>query len=389
MKIAFIGYEDINDPFLWSGIPFTLYNKFKISSGVHVKVITSYNIKIKFPISVLFKRFVYNKLFGYNFGVYRFDRELWCIKANAKHINTELEVFKPDIILCCTAYQINEIKTTKPIFIYTDATFELLNTYYTDYMRYCKFSVKEAQIAEEIALKKATGIIFSSNWAKQSAITDYHIAQNKIHIVPFGSNLIIPDNYQLKLHKKIDTNHFSLIFIGYDDERKGLAKAIEIHTNLITKGIASKLTIIGPDKLNSRYHHVPNLKFIGKIDKKKADDYKKLLDAYDDAHFLILPTKADCTPIVFSEAASLAIPTITHSVGGNDEIIMNNFNGIKLPLSASADEFAAALLIYIHDHEAYNMLRNNAYHEYKSRLNWVSATSSILSIFKSSMTAQN
>ena len=132
MKIAFIGFEDINDPFLWSGTPFTLSNKLKMSQDVDVKLICSNTVKIQFPISVLFKRFLYNKLFAYKFGVYRFDREDWCIKANAEYINKELVAFNPDVVLCCTAYQTNKIITDKPIFIYTDATFKHLNSHYTD-----------------------------------------------------------------------------------------------------------------------------------------------------------------------------------------------------------------------------------------------------------------
>jgi glycosyltransferase involved in cell wall biosynthesis len=380
MKIAFIGFEDIKNPFLWSGIPFTLYNKFRNSPNVEIKVICSDQIKLHFPISALFKRFLYNKFFAYKYGVYRFDRENWCIKANSEYINKELAIFNPDVILCCNAYQITQIKTNKPIFIYTDATFKQLNTYYTDYMRYCKEAVKTAQLTENLAFKKAEGIIFSSNWAKQSAMNHYHVSTQKISIIPFGSNLKLPNNYQLKLSKAIDKDNFSMIFVGYDYERKGLNKAIEVHESLILNGINSKLTIVGPNKLPEQFK-IEGVTFLGKLEMKNQEDCLKLLNAYDDAHFLILPTKADCTPIVFSEAASIAIPTITHAVGGTDEIIKNGVNGIKLPLESSEEDFVKQLLVYINSNEAYQQLRKDTYQEYCDRLNWDSTVSKMICLF--------
>lgn len=384
MKIAFIGFENIEDPFLWSGIPFTLYNKLKASANVNVKVISSYKIKVHFPFSILIKRLFYNKLLGHQFGVYRFDREDWCIKANARYINAELAKFNPDIILCCTAYQINQIETNKPVFIYTDATFKLLNNNYTDYMGYSKASVKQAEIVEKTAFDKACGIIFSSNWAKQSAVIDYQIPKDKIHIVPFGSNLKLPKEYQLKLNKEISRENFSLVFVGYDYERKGLDKTIAIHKKLIAAGVNSKLTIIGSNELQQKLD-VNNINFIGKLEMKNPNDCLKLLAAFDDAHFLILPTKADCTPIVFSESSSLAIPIVTHSVGGTDEIVKNEINGIILPIESDADLFAEKLLFYIDNNQAYQQLRKTTYKEYCERLNWDITVAQLISLFQKSL----
>jgi glycosyltransferase involved in cell wall biosynthesis len=384
MKIAFISFEDIEDPFLWSGIPFTLYSKFKSNLNVNIKAISSYHVKIQFPISVLLKRFFYNKLLAYKFGVYRFDREDWCININTKYINKELKAFNPDVILCCNAYQINQIKTNKPIYIYTDATFKLLNIYYTDYMRYCKSSVMQAELVEKTAFEKAKGIIFSSNWAKNSAIIDYKINPSKIDIIPFGSNLEMPSNYQLKLNKEINRNHFSLLFVGYDYERKGLNKTIAIHQKLILAGVNSKLTIIGANELDEQYD-LKNVNFIGKLEMKNPKDALKLLTAFDDAHFLILPTKADCTPIVFSEASSLAIPTVTHSIGGTDEIIKNDINGIILPIESEAELFVEKILFYIDNNQAYQKLRNTTYKVYCERLNWDNTISQLISSFNKNL----
>lgn len=380
MKIAFISYENINDPFLWSGIPYTLLKKFKSIEGIEIKAICTNEIPIKYPLTVLIKRFFYNKIMCYRFGVYRFDREDWLIKVHAKFINKALLEFNPDVILCCTAYQINRIEIDKPIFIYTDATFKQLNTHYTDYKRYANESVKQAQRVEKAAFITSQGLIFSSNWAKQSAIVDYAISAEKISVIPFGSNLKLPDNYQLKLHKEISRDHFKMVFVGYDYKRKGLSKAVVIHQKLLAQGINSKLLIIGPEKLPEEFH-LKGIDFLGKLEMKNPEDCMKLIDTYDEAHFLILPTMADCTPIVFSEAASLALPVITHAIGGIDEIIKNEINGIKLPTDSDTDLFVEKLIFYIENKQTYQNLRMSTHKEYDERLNWDITVKRLLSLF--------
>lgn len=381
MKIAFIGYENLDDPLLWAGIPHALFSNFKNQPDVEIKIIVPKIETISYPISVMIKRLFYNKLFAYKFGVYRFDRESWFTRARSEEMNRKLVGFNPDVILCCTAYQVNHIITDKPIFIYTDATFKLLNIHYTDYKRYAKVSVKQAESAESLAYQKASGIIFASDWAKQSALVDYLVPSHKINVIPFGSNLKLPANFKIKLVKKITKDNFALVFVGFDYERKGLMKAIKIHEGLMLAGVDSKLTIIGPDKLGPIYE-AKNINFIGKLDKKIPSDCAKLLKAYDNAHFLILPTQVEAFGIVFCEAASLAIPSITHAVGGTDEIIKNNVNGIKLSSDSEPSEFVNELLFYIENEHAYQTLRKVTYDKYCERLNWGSAIKQLLSLFK-------
>src|SRR5690606_32344829 len=96
-------------------------------------------------------------------------------------------------------------------------------------------------------------------------------------------------------------------------------------------GIKAKLIIAGcsiPDHLDQR--HIVN---IGFLDKRKQDQEAKLIDYYKRSHFLILPSKADCTPVVFSEANSFALPVITSKTGGIETIVNpENNNGVAFEL---------------------------------------------------------
>jgi hypothetical protein len=65
-----------------------------------------------------------------------------------------------------------------------------------------------------------------------------------------------------------------------------------------------------------------------------------MCDAFREAHFLVLPTLADATPIVFSEAQAFGLPPISYDVGGVGGAISHGRTGLLLPPGAPAELFA-------------------------------------------------
>ena len=59
---------------------------------------------------------------------------------------------------------------------------------------------------------------------------------------------------------------------------------------------------------------------IGFLSKKDPGQARLLAEQFVDADFLILPVRADCTPIVISEAAANGLPVATTAVGGVAEL---------------------------------------------------------------------
>jgi glycosyltransferase involved in cell wall biosynthesis len=51
-----------------------------------------------------------------------------------------------------------------------------------------------------------------------------------------------------------------------------------------------------------------------------------------DAHFLVLPTRADCVPVVIAEANSVGLPVVTSNVGGIPTVVRTDVNGAMFPL---------------------------------------------------------
>ena len=75
----------------------------------------------------------------------------------------------------------------------------------------------------------------------------------------------------------------------------------------------------------------------------------QFLNILFNTHLLFVPTRADCTPIVFCEANAFGIPVITTDTGGVSSIIKNGENGFAFPLDATPDEYANTIQSLLDD----------------------------------------
>jgi glycosyltransferase involved in cell wall biosynthesis len=116
---------------------------------------------------------------------------------------------------------------------------------------------------------------------------------------------------------------------------------------------------------------------------KETEDGKKLIHKLiSNAHFLILPTRADCSPIVFAEFNSYGIPCLTTKVGGIPTLIKDGVNGKLFSLDATPDEYSEYILSLFKDYNRYKTLARNSYQEYKNRLNWEVSSKKLFELLK-------
>src|SRR5690606_23700547 len=127
-------------------------------------------------------------------------------------------------------------------------------------------------------------------------------------------------------------------------ERKGGEFVLQIMEKLHALGMAAELIVAGkvPDNLNESY-----IDYVGYLNKKVPEQEEKMIDQYMRSHFLIMPSKADCTPIAFSEANSFALPVISTKTGGIESVVNPKFdNGVCFHLD---DDYADKVVKYISD----------------------------------------
>ena len=153
-----------------------------------------------------------------------------------------------------------------------------------------------------------------------------------------------------------------------DWDRKGGDKAVEIGSALLKRGVGTRLVIIGDAPKHVR--EIPFVEAKGFLRKTEPAQLAEICRAYSEAHFLVLPTSADASPIVFSECRAFGVPPITHSVGRTESAITHGQTGLLLPLEASADQFAEELLAYLHKPALYRELSHQCRDWYIHEAQW-------------------
>lgn len=314
------------------------------------------------------------------------DRSLIGTKLMAKKINKQIKIKKYDfdIIFSPSSIPIAFLKSTKPIVFYTDATFNNMKNYYDDFSNLSNTTIKSGDIIEKAALENCTYAIYSSEWARNDAIGYYKINSNKVKIIDFGLNIennIEDVKVNEILKERINNNTIELLFIGKDFKRKGGALALEIVEEINNKGIKAILHIVGDsDEIPEKYNKY--IKKYGILNKNNKIQNDKIIELYKKSHFFLLPTKADCTPIVFAEANSFALPIISTNTGGVNSVVINNKNGYCFDLNCNKDEYASKIIEIFSEKTNYLDLCISSLNEYRERLNWDVAGEKINNLLK-------
>ena len=257
------------------------------------------------------------------------------------------------------------LKCNKPIIYYTDATAHLMVDYY---WKNCNpISVKMACYLEKKASQKASINIRASKWAIQSVVNDCNCNAEYSEVLEFGAAI---DEKDIKPSvSKYDGECLNVLFSGVDWERKGGNIAVETVRLLRQKGINAYLNIVG---INQLPDYCQNMDFIinhGFLNKNDPNSYNSYIQLYNNNHIFLLPTKAECAGIVFSEASGFGLPAYTYATGGTENYVLNGVNGYALPPGSGASEFANKIFEDITSGN-YFTLRANAVNLYKDKLSW-------------------
>jgi len=276
------------------------------------------------------------------------------------------------------------LQSKTPLIYLSDATPNILWQFY-------QYDLNQQEIdclsqIESDVITRANSLIYSSNWAANSAIFDYGASPDKVHIIPFGANLdSIPSKIDLAQARQ-DTK-CNLLFLGKSWTRKGGDIAYQALISLLSLGIEAELTIVGctpPD-----YVKHSNLKVIPYLDKNNPQQGKQLEKIFLQSHFLLFPTRADCSPIVICEANAFGLPVITSDVGGISSIIHDGINGYMFPLSASGEDYAKCIAEIFSDSVRYKQLSESAREEYDHRLNWNSWANSFYRVVEKALESKS
>jgi glycosyltransferase involved in cell wall biosynthesis len=362
-RIAYLTETSPDDKHAWSGTVHYIYEALKNEGhfviplgpkqpkfiGFICKVINQLSLKI------LNKRFDYrhSKIYSKEFGRL-FANEL-------KNINYDI------VVACGGTEYVAYLKSTKPIFIIVDRTIEGALGYHSILSNLLKFSKNQSIDTDKKAMLESSKVFFSSDWAADHAKKYYNLPNSKTCVLPFGANLdSIPDKEIALVDRDLTT--VKMLLIGTYWFNKGADIALNALNHLIKNNINATLTIVGclpPNQSNQK-----GLTIIPFVDKNSKEGIKQLWELYLSHHFFILPTRFDCTPIVFCEASAFGLPILAANTGGVAGHIFEAKNGYLINYEDMGMAYAEKIMSIIKSPNEYKKLRISTRRCYDDQLNW-------------------
>ena len=315
------------------------------------------------------KKIYYSKLLSKQ---YLRNREPGMLKYYAAQVEKRLASVHYDIVFSPGSIPIAYLQTEKPIVFWTDATFAGMIDFYPEFTNLCAETIKNGNEMEQLALSKCSLAIYASEWAANTAMQYYDVDPAKVKVVPFGANINVNRDLS-EISRIVDNKNFDtckLLFLGKDWHRKGGDKALKVANILNKRGLRTELHVAGCALPFSPPDFVINHGFISKT----TEEGRRHLDQlFLDAHFLILPSLAECYGIVFAEASSYGLPSLTTKVGGISTAIQDGKNGMMFHIDEAPEKYCDYIERFMLSKDNYRELALSCFQEYSERLNWHSA----------------
>lgn len=378
MRVAFVTTFDSHDATAWSG---TIYHLARALSRLPIELLLVDNLRTtQHRFRRHLKRAAYRVLRGEK---YLYDRDPDLAASLATQVASRLATLQADVVFAPGSLAIAKLETTIPVCFYTDATFTSLLDLYLRSSRVCRESIRDGNDLEREAIRRARLVIYASEWAARSAVTDYGADPHKVHVVPFGANLESPPPMaeveaaiRNRAQKRID-----FLTVAVEWHRKGGDISVEVVRRLRADGIDAHLTVVGCNPPGD-VRRLDFVDVVGFLDKRSAPDRARLDSLYARSHYFIMPSRAEAFGVVYCEAAAWGVPSLGTDVGGIPSAISDGKSGRVFPLDRFPDLCVEYVKQTLRRDGAYDHIARSAFNEFASVLNWDSAARAIVTLLR-------
>jgi glycosyltransferase involved in cell wall biosynthesis len=302
--------------------------------------------------------------------IWTFEPEV--IQEYTRQIERRLKKSKADAVFGAGSMLTSQLKTNRPIYFWSDATFACMVDYYFFKGKTSEVTFSNGAKLEQQAIDNVAGAFYASTWAAESAVRDYHADPRKIHVVPLGANLTqepTPEEVRRWIEER-PMKPCRFFFIGVDWVRKGGDTTLALVEYLTKQGLRCELTIAGcqvpPEILLPPY-----VKTVGFINNTTPEGQAQIRKHFSESHFLIVPSRAECFGLVFAEASAHGVPSLSAHTGGIPTVVHHGVNGFCPPPGPDlVPTLAKIVLEAMSDREKYHALAYASYQDYLARLNW-------------------
>jgi glycosyltransferase involved in cell wall biosynthesis len=263
--------------------------------------------------------------------------------------------------------EIANLRTDLPIIYYSDLTWNQIIEYYPDYSSISAFGRGEGERIEASAILRSKAAVYPSEWAVDSACEHYGASRATTQKASFGANLNDPPSREEALQHPLGET-IKLLLVGVDWHRKGGSVALECLISLLDGGVDAELTIMGCRPPAGVEH--PKMTVIPFLSKHDPEQRKQIARLFLEANFMLLPTRADATPIVISEASAFGLPTLAADTGGLRGSITEGVNGYLFDPQARGTVYADRIIDLISAPAEYRKLIVSSRNQFETTLNW-------------------
>ncbi len=363
-KIAYITVSDPRDKHAWSGTNHYIWQALEKRFG-HVDLLG--------PDEPAFVTFLCQVVHGISLYLFkkRFDYRNSTVYAKAcgRLFGKKLKGKHYDLIVSPAgiAY-IAYLKTDVPIVFVGDRIIANSLNYHTIISNLWTWSERQSLKTEGIALRRTALNILSSHWAADYAVSHYQLNPETTVVLPFGANMDQTPSAEYVFSQRQKSEVCKLLLVGTYWKNKGADIAVNALHALLQKGIKAQLTIVGCEPetpLND-----PQVTVIPFVNKNTAEGRKELEDLFLSHSFFILPTRFDCTPIVFCEASMYGLPVLSANTGGVAGHVKEGINGYLVDYQDKGEGYASLVAKIWKDEDRYLKLQKTARELFDSELNW-------------------
>ena len=369
LRLAFVTTEDARSRRSWSGTTYHMAQAL-LREGVALEYIGPLETS-RLPRA----RGLLQRRFG---RAYLYDRDPRVLRSYARQVESRLSGLGADAVLSPGTPPIAYLDTDLPVVTWTDATFAVMVDYYSSFSGLGRQSIRAGHMMERQALARVDAALYSSSWAAQSAVEDYAADPKKVHVVPFGANLEVePGQSEVAtMVEKRPRHECRLLFIGVDWFRKGGDLALAVAARLAESGVPTKLTVVGCQASPAPGSFL--VEGLGFVDKSTQSGEATITRLLGESHFLCLPSRADCTPVVFCEASAHGLPSVSVRTGGIGSLLKHGVNGYLFDQDGFVEDAAASIARCMAEYDRlYLPLAKASYEEYRSRLNWATSAKAV------------
>ena len=363
MKVAYVTTYAASDVSNWSGLGHFI-EKSLLEQSIDIERIGPLS---EYPDPIIKTKQLYYAYFTRK--KYHRNRDPRLLSSYADQVTRQLSGIRADVVFSPGTIPICYLKHHKPVVFWTDATYAGMVNFYPGFTDLCKESVMNGNRMEQAALSNCRLAIYSSDWAARTAKDNYQVDESKIKVVPFGANIEcrrdLEDIRRIVSGRSMDVCR--LLFVGVDWLRKGGDLAVDLAAALNHRGVKTELSIVGciPPGVTPKFVTVQ-----GFASKTTTRGRLTIDDSFGRTHYLILPSRADCAPVVIAEANSFGVPVVTSNVGGIPDIVSNGINGAAFPITSFVSQACDFILDSFPDTAAYRQLAESSFGQYENKLNW-------------------